>query len=188
MATANPYQPPRADVADIRRVTDEVQEVNVWSASGRIGRLRYSAYLVLGYIALFLVSMVAGFVGAATRSPTFTSVLLGIITIVFLVWSILKAIQRSHDMGWSGWMVLLSLIPFVAFIWFLKSGTQGSNEYGAPPPPTPLALQILGWLMPVAVVGLLAAVALPAYQTYVMKAKAMQAQRLPQPPSQQPTQ
>ena len=68
----------------------------------------------------------------------------------------------------------------VGFIWVFKAGTPGANAYGAPPPPNTTVIKIFGLIGPVigtiAMVGILAAVALPAYQGYVAKAKAMQSQ------------
>jgi hypothetical protein len=74
-------------------------------------------------------------------------------------------------MDWSGWTVLLTLIPFVALIWVFKRGSEGTNSYGAPPPPNTLGVKILGLLLPVlAVVGILAAIAIPAYVEYTRRA------------------
>ena len=51
MSAVNPYQPPSAAVADIAP-EDGVQPVRVWSARGRIGRLRYMAYGTSAYLLL----------------------------------------------------------------------------------------------------------------------------------------
>ena len=82
-------------------------------------------------------------------------------------------IQRSHDMNMSGWWSLAALIPIVGLVWVFKGGTAGTNRWGAPPPPNGPMVKIFGLLMPVLfVVGILAAIALPAYQGYVTRAKA----------------
>jgi uncharacterized membrane protein YhaH (DUF805 family) len=84
---------------------------------------------------------------------------------------VLTAIQRSHDMDWSGWTVLLMIIPFVGLIWIFKRGSEDTNTYGAPPPPNTLAVKILGFLFPILfVVGFLAAIAIPAYVEYTRRA------------------
>jgi len=41
--SSNPYSPPRAAVSDVE-AAQEYQEIRMWSASGRLGRLRYLAY------------------------------------------------------------------------------------------------------------------------------------------------
>jgi uncharacterized membrane protein YhaH (DUF805 family) len=93
-----------------------------------------------------------------------------------LIFVTLIMIQRSHDMGWSGWTVLLGiLIPFVGLIWIIKSGTAGENSWGAPPPPNTTGVKILAFAMPaIAIIGILAAIALPAYQQYVQRSQAIQ--------------
>lgn len=184
MATANPsvnpYQPPRATVADIDRATEEVQPIDLWSARGRIGRVRYIAYLVAGYLLLILVGMVAGAIAAMVHSPMVAGVLVGLFGLAYFVWTIMMLVQRTHDMGWTGWAALLTLIPFVALIWFVKAGTPGANAYGAPPPPNTRSVKILAWIFPaIFVIGIVAAIALPAYQGYVTRAKAAQMQAQP---------
>ena len=167
---ANPYTPPRANVADI--TTDEVQEIRMWSASGRIGRLRYLAYtfgamLVVGFIAAIAQAILGAGIGVVVGALCY---------IPLFIFVTLIMIQRSHDMGWSGWTVLLGIIiPFVGLIWMFKSGTKGENNWGAPPPPNTLGVKILGLAMPViAIIGIVAAVALPAYQQYVQRSQAVQ--------------
>jgi hypothetical protein len=76
----------------------------------------------------------------------------------------------------------------VAFVWLLKSGTPGENRYGAPPPPNGTGVIVAAWLtlgIPV-IVGILAAISLPAYQNYVMRAKAAQMQQQQSQPAPQP--
>jgi uncharacterized membrane protein YhaH (DUF805 family) len=166
--SANPYSPPQAQVADVG--SDEVQEVKMWSAAGRIGRLRYLAYTVG---ASMIVGAIGGAVGAAL-GPSGAMVAL-LLYIPLAVFCILAAIQRSHDMDWSGWMMLLSIIPFVGLIWIFKSGTPGPNRFGAPPPPNTTGVKLLAFVMPaIAIIGILAAIALPAYQQYVLRAQQSQ--------------
>ncbi len=171
MATANPYTPPRAAVADIESSGDSFQEVRIWSASGRIGRLRYLAYTTAGSL---LIGLLAG-IATAVLGPTLGGTVALLAYIPLLVFAVMTMIQRSHDMDWSGWMCLLGIIPFVGLIWLFKSGTEGENRFGAPPPPNTTGVKILGFALPlIAVVGILAAIALPAYQQYVMRGQAAQ--------------
>lgn len=163
--SSNPYQAPRAAVSDIEP-TEEYQELRLWSASGRIGRLRYLAYSTgASLLCGILAGVFTGVLGAGIGG-----VLTVVAYVVLVVFSVLIAIQRSHDMDWSGWTVLLALIPFVALIWIFKPGTEGANTYGAPPPPNTIAVKILGLLLPVLfLVGLLAAIAIPAYVEYTRR-------------------
>ena len=88
-----------------------------------------------------------------------------------LVFSVITAIQRSHDMDWSGWTVLLTLIPLVGLIWVFKPGSAGANSYGAPPPPNTTGVKILALLLPaIVIIGILAAIAIPAYVDYQNRA------------------
>jgi uncharacterized membrane protein YhaH (DUF805 family) len=177
MSAVNPYTPPRAEVADVHTSSGGYQEVKLWSAAGRVGRLRYLAYISIGYLAMFVVGLVGGLIAGFAGSPGAVTVLIGLAAIPYVIFSILMLIQRTHDMGWSGWAALLTLIPFVAFVWVFKAGTPGDNRFGAPPPPNTLVVKIFGLIFPViAFIGIMAAIALPAYQQYKMRAKAMQQQ------------
>ena len=159
--SSNPYASPRAEVADIGDGAQEFQPIQLWSATGRIGRLRYlgssTAAILLTGAAAGLVALAAGFTAAL--------IIGGIAYVALFVFGILMMIQRSHDMNWSGWFVLLALfIPFVGLIWWFMPGSTQANRYGAPPPPNTLAVKILAGLFPVLIVlGIIAALAIPAY-------------------------
>jgi len=167
--STNPYAAPKAAVSDVEDA-QEYQEVRHWSAQGRIGRLRYLAYMTGAY--LLAIALVGGTVALLGETPG------GIATIVAylaaLVYVILVSIQRSHDMNWSGWTVLLQIIPLVGLIWIFKPGTQGTNDYGAPPPPNTTGVKILGLLLPILfIIGMVAAIAIPAYVQYQQRAAGM---------------
>jgi uncharacterized membrane protein YhaH (DUF805 family) len=174
LGTSNPYAPPTARVQDIRS-DSQTQPIKLWSAAGRIGRLRYIAWSILGSFAIMPVAFVAGLLGAATGSESVLYVLLGVAYIAYAVFVALLTIQRCHDMDWTGWAALLVLIPLVGLIFWFIAGTPGRNRFGAPPPPNPRGM---AWVVAVPVllfvVGIVAAIALPAYQQYVMRAKAAQ--------------
>jgi uncharacterized membrane protein YhaH (DUF805 family) len=164
--SSNPYAAPRAAVSDVE-VEQEYQEIRFWSAGCRIGRLRYLAY---GVGSILLAGVIAGVVGVVLPASLGMIVAVGLY-IAALVFSVITAIQRSHDMDWSGWTVLLTLIPLVAFIWVFKAGSPGTNSYGAPPPPNTTGVKILAFLMPaIAIIGILAAIAIPAYVEYQNRA------------------
>ena len=164
--STNPYAAPRAAVSDFE-VAQEYQEIRMWSPGGRIGRLRYLAYFTGS---MLLAGAVAGLLGAVL-DPTLAGIVGIVLYAAVTVYSIITAIKRSHDMNWSGWSVLLALIPPLGLVWVFKSGTRGTNNYGAPPPPNTTGVRILGFLLPaVFIVGVLAAIAIPAYVDYQKRA------------------
>lgn len=172
MSTTNPYSPPRAHVADVDDASPGVQEIRIWSARGRIGRLRFLAYGFVGYLALVALIAAMAAVGALT-DPIVSGIGMALAGVAYVVFSCLIAIQRAHDMGWSGWTIPLLLIPLVALVWIFNGGSPGANRYGAPPPPNTRGVHVLAAVFPaIAVIGILAAIALPAYQDYTVRAKA----------------
>ncbi len=172
MSNANPYAPPGAAVADIEgRDSDASQPVKVWAWRGRIGRLRYLAYTMVGYLLMVLVAGILGAVAGAMGNVSAGPILGGLAVIPYLVLVIFQTIQRSHDMNWSGWMTILAFIPFVGLIWIFKAGTAGGNRFGGPPPPNTLGVKVAASLFPaIIVIGIAAAVALPAYEAYKQRA------------------
>ena len=171
----NPYAAPRAAVADVYQGGADVQPVKLWSAKGRIGRARFLAYTLYSYvlfiIAAFVLGLLIGVAGLGSSEGAIVGLTV-VLAIPYLVFYVLTGIQRSHDMDWSGWMLFLALIPLVALIWVFKSGTEGRNRFGAPPPPNGIGVLIGAWLLPaLMVIAIIAAVALPSYQGYTMRAK-----------------
>jgi len=174
MQNANPYQPPAAAVADQQ---EEYGEVKVLSASGRLGRVRYIGYsigvTVLVYAGVFLVGLLAGFARAGWMAGVLG--LLGFAVLVVL--QILLTVQRCHDFNASGWVSLVAFIPLAALVFWFVPGTPGSNRYGPPPPPNSTRAILLASVLPlIFVVGILAAIALPAYQKYTHRAHQSSAQ------------
>ncbi|MDR0478356.1 MAG: DUF805 domain-containing protein [Burkholderiaceae bacterium] len=179
----NRYAAPRARVADVYNSDGATQPVKLFSAKGRIGRWRYWCWMsvlglsfyVLGNALAFAFGALLGFSGL--RSPEIIWVVGMACMIPFYVMTFLLVIQRSHDMNWSGWTSLCALIPFVGFIWGFKSGTPGPNRFGPPPPPTPLGVKIFAFIIPIGtlVVGILVALALPAYKNYLERARSSHA-------------
>ncbi|RYY76313.1 MAG: DUF805 domain-containing protein [Gammaproteobacteria bacterium] len=173
MTATNPYSPPVASVDTLNGGDVGFSEPKVWSAKGRIGRLRYLAYTMGGYLVFLLVISVTGGLAAGFNSSALGTGVLAISGLAYGVLAILAGIQRAHDMDWSGWAVFLVLIPLVNFIWIFKAGTDGANRYGAPPPPNTTGIKLLAFIFPIIVIiGVLAAIALPQYQQYVQRSKA----------------
>lgn len=167
---SQPYAPPRAQVAE---PLPEFGELKPFSVQGRIGRLRYLAWsMVLSLAALGLLT-VAGAIFAF--SSLLGIPLMAVLAIGFLVVTVQIGVQRLHDIGWSGWLMLLTLVPVVGSIFplvmLLMPGSKGANRFGPPQPANSRAVKILAilWLL-VPVLGVLAAIALPAYQDYLLRA------------------
>ena len=177
MATAtpsvNPYAGPKATVAE---PTEIYQPVKLFSVSGRIGRVRYFVYGTGMYI---LIAIAAAALAAVIGSAAMVVMWIALLPIWFML-----AIQRSHDFNTSGWLSILVLIPLVNLIFLFIPGTQGPNNYGPPPPPNSTRVVVAAWLVPVgiALIGILAAVSIPAYQDYQKRAqqKMLQQQQQPQ--------
>lgn len=165
---ANPYTAPQARVADIADASTEYGALNMWSASGRIGRLRYLAYTTGASLVVGLVSVAL----TAALGPLIGGVVTLIAYIPLLVFCVLVGIQRSHDMNWSGWTILLAIIPLVGLIWLFKGGSEGANDYGNPPPPNSTGVKILALLFPIiALIGIAAAILIPAFSAYAQRAQ-----------------
>jgi type IV pilus assembly protein PilA len=86
---------------------------------------------------------------------------------------VLLSIQRAHDMNSTGWLSLIIFVPLAAFVFWFVPGSRGENDYGKPPPPNSTGAILLACLpLPMFfVVGILAAVSIPAYQDYSIRAQ-----------------
>lgn len=172
--TPNPYAAPGAAVEDRWR-SDEAPVMKLFSAQGRIGRLRYLAY---GTAATLLMYLLMGVAGAVSDIAAGVVSLLALIP--FLWFTAITGIKRCHDCGYSGWMALTMVIPLVNLIWLVLPGNKETNRFGPPPPPNPWGVRLLGLLLPlVFVIGIVAAIAIPAYQGYVTKARSAQGSGTP---------
>jgi uncharacterized membrane protein YhaH (DUF805 family) len=189
MQQQDPYAAPKSNIGDMDQ--PQYGEAKAFSFSGRIGRIRYMAYS-MGMMLLF--SFIAGILGAAMApimsdpSGEAAGVVSGLLMIVvyafIVVASFVLAIRRLNDFDASGWWSLLLFVPLVNGIfglalWFVP-GTKGGNRFGPEPPPNTGGAIFLALLMPIiAVIGILAAIAIPQYQAYVEKAAEIQSQQQP---------
>jgi uncharacterized membrane protein YhaH (DUF805 family) len=171
MATAaNPYRAPAAAVAD---ASEQYQEVRLFAVSGRIGRARYIAYTFgLSLLIMFIAGLGVAFLGAVG------AILMMAGYVVMFVLMFMLTIQRAHDFNTSGWLSLLVLVPLANFIFWFIPGTDGDNRFGAQTPPNSVLVLIGAWIIPVLFIGgILAAIALPAYQDYSKRAQERQLQK-----------
>jgi type IV pilus assembly protein PilA len=76
-------------------------------------------------------------------------------------------------MNTTGWLSVIIFIPLAALVFWLVPGTRGENDYGKPPPPNTVGVILLACIVPVLffVGGILAAIAIPAYQDYTIRAQ-----------------
>jgi uncharacterized membrane protein YhaH (DUF805 family) len=184
-ATQNPYQTPEG------QLTVDGQgygEINFFSPGCRIGRLRYLAHSFLFmFVASIVMTIFMGILAAVVSAlGVAEDASLGVLIIIsvicyvsMLAVYIIFMIQRLHDLNKSGWMSLLVLVPFVNVFFGLylvfANGTRGANDYGLAPPPNRAWHWIAGLVAPVlgliVIFGIMAAVAIPAYQDYVVRAE-----------------
>jgi uncharacterized membrane protein YhaH (DUF805 family) len=162
----NPYGAPRAMVAD----REEFQPVKLFAVSGRIGRARYIVYSMLVSFVLVLPAM-----ALMALSPGLGLAVLALAYIATFVMSIMLTIQRSHDFNMTGWFSLLVFVPFANLLFWFVPGTDGANRFGAKTQPNSTGVTVALWIVPVVfVIGIVAAVSIPAYQDYVKRAQVQQ--------------
>lgn len=174
MDTVSPYATPKAEVLSNQ---EEYGSINILSAKGRIGRLRYIAYTI--GITFFCYLIMGGLSGlfAAILSEDLVGLLILPITALgfgamFFI-NIVLTIQRCHDFNMSGWLSLILVIPLVPLVFWFIPGTVGVNKYGPQSPPNRSGVMILVIiLVMIVVLGILAAIAIPAYQEYLTRAAA----------------
>jgi uncharacterized membrane protein YhaH (DUF805 family) len=183
---SNPYNAPAADLSQLDD-SAHTYEPQLIALSGRIGRARYLAYAYTFAMAVtFGALLVVGLL--AVISPKLSYALMAVVYIGMLVLGFGYSRRRLNDMNRSGWGSLLFFIPVVGFgalLWLVcVPGDEGVNDFGPPAVPNSTGVVIAAVAMPVlliALIGVLAAVALPAYQDYVNKAKAAQMRNAPAP-------
>lgn len=175
----NPYLAPGAPLSG-QPSGDGTYQPRIWAWKGRIGRLRYLAYLfAISVINMVPVTVLMAILGASGALKDSMDAIAGISVLLYLpllVFSFVLAKRRFNDTNRSGWLALLLWIPLVNFFVSLylvfAAGTDGGNDYGPAPAPNGTAVKIFGCVFPaIFIVGVLAAVALPAYQSYVLKAR-----------------
>lgn len=186
MSTANPYQVPRSNVDHTVSGGDDYSEVKVLSIKGRIGRLRYLGYSMGYSMLIYIIFAVLGVGAAAMGLPKEIMFgILGLGYVLLIIWTIMLTIQRAHDFNTTGWITLLAFIPLLNLMFLFIPGTDGENRFGKKTPPNRGGM--IWWvLIPVfiAIIGIIAAIAIPAYQGYVNKAKAAAGSNVLAPASQ----
>jgi uncharacterized membrane protein YhaH (DUF805 family) len=158
------------------------EEIKFFSPSSRLNRLRYWAHAMLVTIPFYVVLGISAFLGMQVSVVFWGIAVLAYIAMV--AFGFILIIQRLHDLDKSGWLSLIILVPLanlflLVFLIFFK-GTEGRNTYGLPTPPNKTWHWILALGFPVffLVLGILAAIAMPAYQNYLMGVQQEQIQEM----------
>lgn len=153
---------------------------SVLNAAGRFSRFSYLGWNGL----LLLIMMLLGIIVAIALPssspdtnpdiPIFAMIILGILYIAIIYFSFIFAVRRLHDRNHSGWLSLLMLVPLVniamALYLTLAKGDANENQFGLPRI-TQTWEKVLGWIyLLIFPMGILAAIAIPAYQDYVQRA------------------
>jgi uncharacterized membrane protein YhaH (DUF805 family) len=175
----NLFAPPTVDLSTEAQAFGEIR---FFSPSSRLNRLRYWAHLMLSLFALLIAAGLTGLI-ANYGSTNLAMVIGGIAYLAFFIFTIIVVVQRLHDIDKSGWWWLLNFVPianlYLVILVLFIPGTPGPNRFGLKTPPTQtwhwvaaLSFPVLGVL-----IGILAAISIPAYQGYLDRAK--QAQTAP---------
>ena len=155
------------------------QAVDLGFAVGR--ELAYAVGLQFGLMLVMIPLTLLMGSGESILAGILAGVVVGLY-IVVLVLGVIFMIKRWHDMNRSGWYSLLLFIPLVniivGLVMLFVPGTDGPNDYGQPSRPTGTTAGIAVVLFFVVFIGgILAAVAIPAYQDYVQAAEQAAAQQ-----------
>lgn len=186
----NVYSAPNADLSNAPE-DDDTYQPKMWALSGRLGRIRYLAYLNITMIMLMLpIGILAAILIpslARNGDGSGTAIIFALYIPMFAV-SIIYAKRRLNDLDHSGWWSILMFIPLVNFLIGLYlvfgPGSEGSNRFGKRPNKNPTWL-FLVIILPFMLIGILAAIAIPSYQQYTARAKAAAARiEVPMPSNQ----
>lgn len=168
----NPYQTPESDV--VKTSAQGYNDGALFSFTGRIGRLRYLAMIMLSYlIGAGLAAAVAGILTAVgAMEGTIGMLVIWVAYLPMIVIGVMAMKRRLNDRDQSGWWQLLSLVPIaniaLGFYLLFARGTEGENNYGLPARPNTTRVKVAAFsFILVPIIGILAAIAIPAYQDYV---------------------
>ena len=137
MPLTNPYSAPGADLS-LPSAIDDTYQPSLFSLHGRIGRMRYVAYLIGGTLLAMLAAIALLIpISLASKNSVLTTLVPLLSSLAMLVVTFVLAIRRLHDINLSGWLSILTLVPIVNLglgLWLLfGSGTKGANQYGPAP-------------------------------------------------------
>ena len=170
MEANNPYEAPTSSVGGAEQFGDW----RALSVSSRIGRLRYLAYSAVATLGVATIAITILFAFTLLGLSVDARVIMLLTYLTLIAGNIVLTVKRCHDINWSGWLTLLIIIPFVPLIFCLKRGTPGPNRFGLPPPSNSTGVVFLAFAP--MLLGIIAAITIPAYQQYTRLANAAKAQ------------
>ena len=148
--------------------------------SGRATRAEYWYFTLFNILALFVLAIIDGVIGSFNAEAGI-GLLGGIYSLAVLIPNIAVSVRRLHDTDRSGWWLLIYLIPLIGalvlLIFMVQDSQTSDNPYGLNPKPgnkgddKSLVLIAVIVIVFIAVIGFLAAIAIPAYQDYIERAK-----------------
>lgn len=173
----NPYQAPNTNITDVQT---ETYQPKIFTTKGRIGRLRYLAYSMASILILIPFVVFAGLAAALNNNTGLENpimlVTIGVGYIFVIVYMVILMKRRFNDMGKSGWFCLLMLVPIVSAIvaiWLMfGKGDVSSNQFGPAPHKNSIAVKFFGLVLPILLLIIMAATAIPAYNDYIERSQA----------------
>lgn len=174
---SNVYEAPTASL--LGDIAEEFYQPRIFSFSGRIGRLRYLGYCfiasLLGYILIIpgAALMAGGSENAVAQGVAGLLMAIAYIGMMVMTWGYM--VRRLNDLNKNGWLSLLILVPLanlaLALYLIFAAGSPGPNQYGPAPAANPRGMLLLALVFPaIMLIGIFAAIAVPAYQDYVNRA------------------
>jgi len=146
---------------------------------GRARRKEYWYFTLFNFLAFFVLTIIDGVIGSF-NSEAGIGLLGGIYAFAVLTPYLGVSIRRLHDTDRSGWWLLIELIPIIGglvlLIFMVLDSQPSDNQFGLNPNPgnkgnSNLVVIVVSVIVFVVVIGMLAAIAIPAYQNYVERAK-----------------
>jgi uncharacterized membrane protein YhaH (DUF805 family) len=147
--------------------------------SGRATRKEYWYFTLFNFLAFFALTIIDIVIGSF-NSEAGIGLLGGIYAFAVLTPYLAVSVRRLHDTDRSGWWLLIELIPIIGglvlLIFMVLDSQPSDNQYGLNPKPgnkgeSNLVVIVVSAIVFVVVMGMLAAIAIPAYQAYVERAK-----------------
>lgn len=186
MSDNTPYQAPESEVLDSNNI--DFANTLFFSTRQRIGRLRWLVYsMVSQFGMMFIVGIASAIlipIAVSDSNNDISTTGAGVVIVltyaaIFVVGIILNR-RRLHDLDKTGWLTLLIFVPlinlFFALYLLFAPGTQGENSYGLKPKTNSILLWIIGLILPIVFIGIIAAIAIPAYSDYSERAKMSQSE------------
>lgn len=169
-STTNPYKAPSASIS---KNNTKTYQPKIFTTIGRIGRLRYLAYLFGSYIVISTFYIALSILDLSL-APLFIKITVFshdlfnlkrqsldshyyIISAVcyfspYFVFSIIFTKRRLNHLSATGWLTLLLMIPILNFMaglyLFTAPGIKKSNMYGLPSVPNTELIKLMAILLP----------------------------------------